>query len=301
MERVTLLGDSFIFGAPVAADATIGAQLQALAGGAYEVVNLGVPGYGTGQQYLLVEELLASGYRLGRKLILAFFTNDLQDNLGVDYSTLARNRGQPAFSVRAGHLEHSAVAAPRPRQRTDGRSWLERSLFLQFLRAQAEAVLVSHPRVLAALEAVGLAPALPRTPGIVAGWYGPQWESMWKATEAIVEHVVAKLWAAPEPPQVFIAFVPSPFQVQESFMRTIAAAAQRDERFARFLGDPDRPQRLLAGLARRLEVPFIDLTGALRAAARDSMLYFPREGHFNEAGSAVAARVIFERAIQNPH
>jgi hypothetical protein len=48
-------------------------------------------------------------------------------------------------------------------------------------------------------------------------------------------------------------------------------------------------------------VPFIDLTPALRRSATHSVLYFPREGHFNEAGSAIAATVIYERVIRERH
>jgi hypothetical protein len=58
---------------------------------------------------------------------------------------------------------------------------------------------------------------------------------------------------------------------------------------------------VLQAVAGRLGVPFIDLTPALRRAAAHSVLYFPREGHFNEAGCAVAAQVIYEQTIQNAH
>jgi hypothetical protein len=302
VERITVLGDSFIFGAPVNADATITARLQALAGSAYEIVNVGVPGYGTGQQYLLVEELRAKGYDLGRKLVLAFFTNDLQDNLGIEYSSLRRYHAQPAFSVdAAGNLQYSATQAPRPGAAGEAASGFERSLFLQFLRYQAEVLLVAYPHLYGAAEALGMVPRLPRTPGIIAGWYDSEWEARWKASDALLEHVVTRLRATEKPPEIFVAFVPSPFQVHEAFRRSLAAGAERDARYASFLADPDRPQRVLQALARRLEVPFIDLTQAMRGAAQNSLVYFVREGHFNELGCAIAARVLFEHVIQKAH
>jgi hypothetical protein len=300
VERITLLGDSFIFGDPVDERSTISARLQGLAGDAYEVLNVGVPGYGTGQQYLLLEELRGKGYQLGRSLVIAFFNNDLQDNAGLSYSSLARNPMQPVFSVdAAGRLEHTPPRRPRA-ARAEGRKQdlLERSLFAQLLRYQAEVLLVSHPRVFEAARALGVVPALPRTPGIVAGWYGPEWEGLWALSESVLEHVVRAVRATPESPEIFIAFIPSPFQVSESFMRTIASGAREDARYAAMLADPDRPQRVLQALAQRLDVPFIDLTPAMREASKSAMVYFPREGHFNEMGCAIAAQAIFERVIQ---
>jgi hypothetical protein len=279
---------------------TISARMQALAGSGYEVVNVGIPGYGTGQQYLLLEDLRSKGYRVGSKLVLAFFTNDLQDNLGLDYSTLERHAPQPAFSVDAdGTLRHSATQPPRARSGAAPRSVFERSLFVQLLRYQVEVLMVSHPWLLACAEAIRIAPRLPRVPGVIAGWYGAQWQDMWKLTEEVIEHVVKSVRATPDAPEVYVALVPSPFQVHESFKRTVAAAANGDARYASFLSDPDRPQRVLEALARRLDVPFIDLTAPLREAAEKSLVYFPREGHFNELGSAIAAQVIYERVLSN--
>src|SRR2546421_2829214 len=55
IERVTIVGDSFVFGPSVNEAETITAQLQTLAGNSFEVVNVSVPGYGTGQEYRSLE------------------------------------------------------------------------------------------------------------------------------------------------------------------------------------------------------------------------------------------------------
>jgi hypothetical protein len=96
---------------------------------------------------------------------------------------------------------------------------------------------------------------------------------------------------------VYIAFVPSPFQVHDTFKRAIEADAGSDPRYASFLADPDRPQRVLRDLAQHLDVPFIDLTPAVREAAARELMYFPREGHFNEAGNKLAAQVLYQRVV----
>jgi hypothetical protein len=278
---------------------TITGQLQAIAGDGFEVVNVAAPGYGTGQQYRLIEALGAQGYHLGRKVVLVFFTNDIQDNLGLNYASMTPNPRRPSFRVDAsGNLQQSAVSPPPPR-RGGSPSLLERSLFIKFLRYQLEVVMVSHPGLLALLERLGISPSLPRTPGVVTAWHSPQWESRWAVTQDVFSYAVRSLRAAPNPPELFIAFVPSPFQVHESFRRTVAAGAATDARYASFLSDPDRPQRALQALAARLDVTFIDLTPALREAAQQALVYFPREGHFNEAGCAVAARVLYEHVVRN--
>jgi hypothetical protein len=123
----------------------------------------------------------------------------------------------PAFSLdAAGNLQQTPGRPAFVRASRAG-DWLGHSLFVDFLRYHLEIVAVSYPGILAALEAVGMTPALPRTPGIVAGWYGPQWEARWRLTADLLEHLIGMLRAIREPPELFIAFVPSPFQVHESF------------------------------------------------------------------------------------
>lgn len=300
VERISVVGDSFIFGPPVDDAETIPAQLQALAGSRYEVVNISAPGYGTAQQYRLIEELRAKGYKLGSKVVLSFFTNDVQDNLALDYATLAPNPRQPAFAVdAAGELKQvSAPVAPKPRKRRGGRAGLlERSLFASYVRYQLDVLAVSYPGMVSALRALGVVPSLPRTPGIVLGWHSPGWEEQWQVSARVLEYVVKRLRALPEAPEVYIAFVPSPFQVHETFRRAVVSGAGGDARYASFIADSDRPQRVLRALAGRLEVPFIDLTPAVRAAGERAPMYYPREGHFNAVGCRVAAEVLYERVI----
>ena len=84
-QRVTVLGDSFVFAAALNDGEHLTDQLQELAENRWEVVNASVEGYGTGQQILLLKELLEHGYTMGNHIILAFFTNDILDNVGLGY------------------------------------------------------------------------------------------------------------------------------------------------------------------------------------------------------------------------
>jgi hypothetical protein len=300
VERISVVGDSFVFGPPVDDAETIPAQLEKLAGSGYEVVNISAPGYGTAQQYRLIEDLRAKGIKLGSKVVLTFFTNDVLDNLALNYRTLAPNPRQPAYAVDAsGELKQVSMPVARAPRKDPGErpGLLKRSLFIAYVHYQLEVLAMSYPGIVSALQTVGMTPSLPRTPGIVLGWHSPGWEEQWQVSARVLEYVVKQLRALPEAPEVYIAFMPSPFQVQETFRRTMASEAGEDPRYKDFLADPDRPQRVLRTLAGQLGVPFIDLTPAVRAASAHTPLYYPREGHFNEAGCRVAAEVLYERVI----
>lgn len=76
--RVAVLGDSFVFGSGVRQDETLTHQLAARLGPSFEVVNLGVPGYGTDQALLTLRRW---GPRLSPDVVLTgFFWNDIMEN-----------------------------------------------------------------------------------------------------------------------------------------------------------------------------------------------------------------------------
>ena len=76
-KRVVLVGDSYAFGLGVAEQEGIAAQLQTLLPGS-EVVNLGVPGYQTRQEHLLLQRV---GFPLEPDLVvLLYFANDKEKN-----------------------------------------------------------------------------------------------------------------------------------------------------------------------------------------------------------------------------
>lgn len=83
VRRVLVFGDSFVFGVGVDEDHAFTSRLQArldeTSRGGYEVVNMGVSGYSTDQEYLLFQEL---GARLAPDLVVLVATdNDFAGNL----------------------------------------------------------------------------------------------------------------------------------------------------------------------------------------------------------------------------
>lgn len=97
--RISILGESFVFAEALNAPRRITEILRELAGPAYEIVNKSVPGYGTGQQFRMVEDLISKGFQLGSKVILVFFTNDTQDNMGLRYPMLEADLTKPILQV----------------------------------------------------------------------------------------------------------------------------------------------------------------------------------------------------------
>ena len=293
-ERVSIVGDSFVFAEALNAPNRFTGQLQSLAGPQYEVINISVPGYGTGQQLRLLQELISKGFQIGEKIVLVFFTNDIQDNLGLTYSTLEADPQKLSFDVDEKGNLLSVVPKEKKKDSQSASPWM-RSLFYNFLKRRMEVAATRYPWIFVALDTAGLAPKVPRTPGIIAGWYGAGWEQRWAATVEILDYFANYVGTQLEGTELQIAFVPSPLQVEDVFQVMISRNMDMDIRFAEFFGDIDRPQRMLRKYAEERNIPFIDMTPLLRKA---SGTYFPSEGHLSEVGSEIAAKAIYENAFE---
>jgi hypothetical protein len=88
--RVAVLGDSFVFGSGVKQDEVLTRRLAALLGPSFEVVNLGVPGYGTDQALLTLRRW---GPLLSPDVVLAgFFWNDVMENASAEMYGMRKPR-----------------------------------------------------------------------------------------------------------------------------------------------------------------------------------------------------------------
>lgn len=111
-KRVLVLGDSFMFGEEQNDGALYPTYLQDLLGSKYEVYNFGVSGYGTDQEYILLEKNIA--YKPDM-VIVGFFQNDvfnvLSNKIGEDES-----RGsKPAFRITKDNKAVLSGCCPVPR------------------------------------------------------------------------------------------------------------------------------------------------------------------------------------------
>lgn len=108
--RVLLIGDSQVFGWGVRGDEIIARQIEKAGGNACEVVSMGLSGYSTDQQYLLLKE---EGLRMRPDHVVLLFTpgNDIVGNL-FDTSVLF-STPKPRFEVRDGELVQMPFAGRR--------------------------------------------------------------------------------------------------------------------------------------------------------------------------------------------
>src|SRR5262249_26983685 len=130
--RVVVLGDSFTFGENVGDEQTYAFRLERLLEGA-SVLNFGVHGYGTDQQYLLLKE---RGFAYGPDVvILGFYEEDATRNV-----LAFRDYAKPVFRFRGQDLELTNVPVPPPEQlRLNVPSRFSPRLF-RFLGVQAQAL-----------------------------------------------------------------------------------------------------------------------------------------------------------------
>jgi hypothetical protein len=287
--RLSIVGDSFVFAAALEDRETIAGQLGGLLGDRSQVVNLGVEGYGTGQECLLVEDLTAHGYTVGDAIVLVFFTNDILDNLALSYGGGDPVPTTPRFWVDStGVLRHTRPQARRtyPWGRKLAKNWM----FYRYLRSRATNLMLSNPWVHDLAGKLGFRPNLPRIPGVVEGFYSAGWQERWKNTEEILGYF-SRLARGRLGSQLVVAFVPSPFQVMGTLREMATRQARTDSIYAAYLADVDRPQRCLREFCDRSGLTFIDATPALREAARTRSPYLV-EAHLNAFGSKIVAQSI---------
>jgi hypothetical protein len=287
--RITVLGDSFVFSEGLSDGALFTAKLEQRLGSSCEVVNAGVPGYGTGQEALHLASLRERGFEIGRQVVIVFFTNDISDNAGQSYGSLDLDPRKPIFEVRDGELIHTRPppwpAIPKDAIAAD---IARKSLFAAFLRQRVELLASGNPWLVTLLARFDARVPLPRPPGVIHGWYAEGWEARWERTRQILDYLAMQVASAGSEP--VIAFMPSPFQAEPVF-EAVMRSYREQPLYAAFLADIDRPQRMLESFCAARPYRCIDLTPALRAL-RDQPAFFLQEGHLNELGSALVAAAL---------
>jgi hypothetical protein len=297
-KRISVVGDSFVFSEALTEGEKFTDRLEQLAGPSYQVVNISVPGYGTGQQLLMLESLTSEGLDLGETVVHVFFTNDIIDNLGMTYGSLQRDPQKPVFGLGP---EGVRVVSRAVKPESDGAhrvsdpSFLARSLCFGFLRNRAELLASRFPITLEVLAALGLRVSPSRLPGLLPAWYATGWQQRWELTADLLEYMAARVadWGASD---FLIVFMPSPFQVEEVFEQ-LALTHADEPLYAAFLKDPDRPQRTLLDFCVERGLRCLDITGYLRDRRSGRPAYFLREGHLNNHGSEIVAQALFENIV----
>ncbi len=274
--RVAVLGDSFVFGSGVTQDEPVTMRLAALLGPAFEVINLGVPGYGTDQALLTLRRW---GPRLSPDVVLAgFFWNDVMENASAEMYSMKK----PRFVLAGSSL--SLV----PPGETHGHS-----------AAQRLAAALGARSHLWSLVSRSFA-----TPGRVEPETRPVMVDLsLRAAPAAREAEFALTWAllgALARESRALGAAPIVFTVPPRFLVDDVAK----QKVLRIYGlgpdalDEDGFSRVKEACARH-DLPIVDLLPAFRDAARaGDRLFLPTGIHWSAKGHALAARVL-EPAVRD--
>ena len=299
--RIAVIGDSFVDSSGLPEELSFTSMIEkhlracpALGAGRAEVLNLGVSGYGTAQQYLLLHRVADFQPNL---VLLAFYAgNDVPNNSRT--LSMESQRERPYF-----------IGLPSEELHLDT-SFRNRDAFRQALTSDWQKRLVNASYLLQMLKQLHLGKSVsPSAKSLSAAYDGdvngdalfkPEhtelfspptddaWGSAWSVTERLLTSM--RDWTRTRNLDFALIIIPPPIGVLPT-ERLRSAAAQK---FG--LADLDYPVDRIARLAAQSEIPFLNLLGPLRtfASSKHAFLYgFPPrlgDGHFNATGAEVSGR-----------
>jgi hypothetical protein len=296
--RIAVLGDSYSEAMQVERDkaywALLPARLESCGfapGKRIEVMNFGVSGYGTAQQYVM---LVSSAIRYAPDLVLLQFTNgnDVKDNSFA----LSDDKARPFFMLEANgavRLDDSFAAAASFRRSASLpvqvlRELSDRSRVLQLLRSTRQ---MSFMRV-AHANRDGVEQGL--EPWVLAPPRDKLWEEAWQITEGAIGRIHD--YATRNGARFMVMTVPYAIQVHPD--RKVRQSLQT--KLA--VEDLFYPDRRIAGLAKRRSFEAVTVAPELQPLAERTGTYYHGfeqvgmgRGHWNATGHAAAADLVARR------
>lgn len=284
--RVLVLGDSYVEAVQVDARQTLTARLEAALGGdgRTEVINAGVGGFGTGQEWLFFRE---EGYRYQPDVVVVvfFIGNDVRNN-SPKLDNAARLRTEPYFGLAADGsprpLEVSAKGKPPAAGSLDPlQPWLRLSLLYNVFETGVLEKLGQD-------DETGDVYTWSRNEEVYQARSSRDWEEAWSVTAALLGALKRDVEARGA--RLVLVAAPSDLQVRTDDWERLL----RSKRFQARDFELEKPNRLLAEIAGPLGLPLIDLLPEFRRAEAESAsgLFFRQNRHWTPDGHAVAARVI---------
>jgi hypothetical protein len=256
--RILFVGDSFVFGMPVEREETFVAYTERTLnrmddGGGWQVLNAGVPGYGTRQEVRLLERWLPIAAPIA--VVLGFcLDNDISDN-----------RDPPEAPNHRAY--HGALVTPDVVAQSDALlfdSWNRMRLLLRslVLYSAGEKALLNL-----------MAPAShPDTSNPATETWPVDLQEGYRETQRAIEEMI-RLMAAHRVP-LAVLVIPSKTEISSTAP-----------------GDLSGPRRLIVQFLADRGVNVIDPTAALVAAGNRGDLFETNGTHLVEAGSAIVGEV----------
>jgi lysophospholipase L1-like esterase len=304
---VMVLGDSFVFGRETPFEdsfpARMEVQLNQRVPEGVQVLNAGVPGYGTSQELLYIKELAEKHQVKSDIYLLMFFTNDTLDNLCLSYGDLKFQPVRPCFTLgKSGELVFSELPRNIPDYQDDALVAVRRSPFgtrtLAIARSWAEERLQTENELVELLGLLGLSPRLWRMPGVLNAWY---YDRVVQAGVPLTAALIGEMKRQIESQggQLLVSMVPSAFQMYpETYIPLLQQSFPDSFIVDGFASDTQRPQRIMRDLCMKAGVPFLDLFPAL-AEHRSTPLFIPRDGHLTPVGHKLASEVLLPFVLEH--
>lgn len=291
--RVLLLGDSQVFGVGLWLEQTIGRQLEAELGGEYEVIQMGLGGYGTDQQYLV---LINEGLSWNPDHVVVVFTpgNDVMDNMHE--TSFMGTAPKPSFHLQDGKLVQRPFEGMRASllRRLFGRSNIARLVRFKLQSAN----ITENPqglRVLRGEDGENYS-VLAEDQGELEDFdndyspyavfkkeLSPKLKEGWDITFALLE---AMRDASHRNGAQFSIYMN--FQFPDDYTFEIESAGTMQVLEARTAFDRIR------GFAREKEIPFIEEPEEMIQLNISGENSFATDGHYGAQGAARAARILAE-------
>jgi len=289
--RVVMLGDSYLFAEAVPYEKIFHRLINqkfAAKNRPIELINMGVDGYGTVQEYLVYHHL-AQKYHPDLVILFFYAGNDLTDNYPPrDY--------RPGARIVDGEL-HLVPFEINPGKRNFLRDFLRKNVriysYLPDLLREAvnnwSAAMsgeVKKDRFESEQAQFNVAKDMTWTREILRE---EKLDLRWRVTLAVIRKLADEV--EKDGGRLALAVIPTITQVHDQYWRQLLVD-YRD--FDTSGWDRFKPQKILDNFAQAEGLSYLPLSRKLAEAAgtTDEIFYGPKDFHFNEAGHAVVAQIL---------
>lgn len=289
--RIAILGDSFTQAIHVPLEDTYQQQLEQHLNikassfvTRFEVINFGVGGFGTAQEYLVFRHHILLYHP--DLVILAFtFGNDIFEN-----SPMLNGRKYLPYLLPDEHgMLKYVPPAPVPVYMRFGQYW--QSIPFVYYR-----LVDGNTRLEQLLR--GIKRGDSNTGGIPFEYlmYAPEWEPAWQDAWNLTIRILGQLAqeVAVEQMSLLIMGIPDQIQVDPQIQQDVLNLYPE---MRQSLWVWEKPNHLLSAFCQAQGLPYFDLTPAFQAALCEGSppLYYHDDGHWNPAGHHLAAKVLYQQ------